>query len=364
VRGEGDAPPGRPSSEDVASRVAWRAVDRARPPGESGALPLRDSAGIGPDFADHHAPGMPGTEEDAGRSGRKQHSERKSLVSTAPVVICAAVTGSITDRSVTPHVPMSTEEIVLSSVEAWEAGAAVIHLHARDDDGRPSFAKERFAALVDGIRERGCDAVLNLSTGSGGGTFVGADRYECLDLAPEMGSFDCGSTNFNDWVFENGRPFLEDMAAAFARNDVAPEIECFDASHVQNALDLIAAGVLREPLHFQFVLGVRGAAPATLAQVALMCGMLPPGATWGVCGIGRAQLPMNLVALASGGHVRTGLEDNVMYHRGELAVSNRQLVERVARLAGEIGRPVATADEARGILRVRPYAAAAETVRP
>ena len=179
-------------------------------------------------------------------------------MSTAPVVICAAVTGSITDRSVTPHVPMSTDEIVSSSVEAWEAGAAVIHLHARDDDGRPSFARERFARLVDGIRERGCDAVLNLSTGSGGGTFVGAERYECLDLAPEMGSFDCGSTNFNNWVFENGRPFLEDMAAAFARNDVAPEIECFDASHVQNALDLIAAGVLHEPLHFQFVLGVRG----------------------------------------------------------------------------------------------------------
>ena len=145
---------------------------------------------------------------------------------------------------------------------------------------------------------------------------MGAERYECLDLAPEMGSFDCGSTNFNNWVFENGRPFLEDMAAAFARNDVAPEIECFDASHVQNALDLIAAGVLHEPLHFQFVLGVRGGAPATLAQVALMRGMLPADATWGVCGIGRAQLPMNLVALASGGHVRTGLEDNVMYHRG------------------------------------------------
>ena len=285
-------------------------------------------------------------------------------MSTAPVVICAAVTGSITDRSVTPHVPMSTEEIVASSVEAWEAGAAVIHLHARDDDGRPSFARERFARLVDGIRERGCDAVLNLSTGSGGGTFVGAERYECLDLAPEMGSFDCGSTNFNNWVFANGRPFLEDMAAAFARNDVAPEIECFDASHVQNALDLIASGVLHEPLHFQFVLGVRGGAPATLAQVALMRGMLPADATWGVCGIGRAQLPMNLVALASGAHVRTGLEDNVYLHRGELAVSNRQLVERVARLAREVGRPIAAPAEARAILGVRPYAAAAETARP
>jgi 3-keto-5-aminohexanoate cleavage enzyme len=363
VRGEGDAPPGRPSSEDVTSRVAWKAVDRARPPGESGALPLRDSAGIGPDFADHHAPGIPGRRRmQAGPDGTAR--EREALVSTAPVVICAAVTGSITDRSVTPHVPMTTEEIVTSSVEAWEAGASVIHLHARDGDGRPSYETDRFAQLVDGIHERGCDAVLNLSTGSGGGTFVGAQRYACLDLAPEMGSFDCGSTNFNDWVFENGRPFLEDMAAAFARNDVAPEIECFDASHVQNALDLIAAGVLREPLHFQFVLGVRGGAPATLAQVALMCGMLPAGATWGVCGIGRAQLPMNLVALASGGHVRTGLEDNVMYHRGELAVSNRQLVERVARLAREIGRPVATPDEARAILRVRPYAAAAETTRP
>lgn len=275
-------------------------------------------------------------------------------MSTAPVVICAAVTGSITDRSVTPHVPMTSDEIIASSVEAWEAGASMIHLHARDEDGTPAYETERFAELVDGIRAAGCDAVLNLSTGSGGGTFRGAQRYACLDLAPEVGSFDCGSTNFNDWIFENGRPFLEEMAAAFARNDVMPEIECFDASHVQNALDLCAAGVLREPLHFQFVLGVRGGAPATLAQVAHMRAMLPASATWSACGIGRAQLPMNLISLASGGHVRTGLEDNAYLHRGELAVSNRQLVKRVARLAGEIGRPVATPDEAREILRVRP----------
>jgi 3-keto-5-aminohexanoate cleavage enzyme len=271
-------------------------------------------------------------------------------LSTDPVVVCAAVTGSITDRSVTPHVPMTTEEIVTSSVEAWEAGAAMIHLHARDEDGRPAWEAARFAELVDGIRERGCDAILNLSTGSGGGTFSGTQRYACLALAPEMGSFDSGSTNFNDWVFENGRPFLQEMAAAFARYGVTPEIECFDASHVQSALDLRAAGVLPERLHFQFVFGVRGGAPPTLAQVAHMRAMLPPGATWSACGIGRAQLPMNLIALASGGHVRTGLEDNVMYHRGELATSNRQLVERVVRIAGEVGRRVATPDEARELL--------------
>jgi 3-keto-5-aminohexanoate cleavage enzyme len=273
-------------------------------------------------------------------------------MSTAPVVICAAVTGSITDRSATPHVPMSTEEIVASSVEAWEAGAAMIHLHARDEDGTPSPSVARFAELVDGIRARGCDAILNLSTGSGGGRFRGAERYACLELVPEMGSFDSGSTNFGDWVFENGRPFLEDMAAAFARHGVAPEIECFDASHVQTALELRAAGLLPEALHFQLVLGVRGGGPATLAQAAHMQAMLPPDATWSVCGIGRAQLPMNLVALAAGGHVRTGLEDNVLYRRGELAVGNAQLVERVVRLAGEAGRPVASPDEARAILRL------------
>jgi 3-keto-5-aminohexanoate cleavage enzyme len=219
--------------------------------------------------------------------------------------------------------------------------------------------------LVDGIRARGCDAILNLSTGSGGGTFRGAQRYACLELEPEMGSFDCGSTNFNDWIFENGRPFLEDMAAAFARHGVTPEIECFDASHVQTALELRAAGVLPERLHFQFVLGVRGGGPPTLAQVAHMRAMLPESATWSACGIGRAQLPMNLVSLAAGGHVRTGLEDNVLYHRGELATSNRQLVGRVARIAGEIGRPVATPAQAREILGVTgSYAAAADTSRP
>jgi 3-keto-5-aminohexanoate cleavage enzyme len=172
-----------------------------------------------------------------------------------------------------------------------------------------------------------------------------------------MASFDAGSTNFGDWIFENGRPFLEEMAAAFARHGVAPEIECFDASHLQTALELRAAGLLPEALHVQFVLGVRGGAPATLAQAAHLQAMLPAVATWSVCGIGRAQLPMNLLALAAGGHVRTGLEDNVQYRRGELARSNAQLVQRVARLAEEAGRPVATPDEARTILRLAPRTA-------
>jgi 3-keto-5-aminohexanoate cleavage enzyme len=129
-------------------------------------------------------------------------------------------------------------------------------------------------------------------------------------------------------------------------------MECFDASHVQTALELRAEGLLPEALHFQFVLGVRGGAPATLAQAAHLQSMLPPGATWSVCGIGRAQLPMNLVALAAGAHVRTGLEDNVRYRRGELARSNAQLVQRVARLAEEAGRPIASPEVARAILRL------------
>ncbi len=190
-------------------------------------------------------------------------------MSTAPVVICAAVTGSITDRSVTPHVPMTTEEIVTSSVEAWEAGAAVIHLHARDDDGRPSFAKERFAALVDGIRARGCDAVLNLSTGSGGGTFR---RGRALRVPRSR----AGHGLVRLRVDELQRLGLRERAAVPGGHGggVRPQRRRSRRSSASTPRTCRTRstssppGVLREPLHFQFVLGVRGGAPATLAQVA------------------------------------------------------------------------------------------------
>jgi 3-keto-5-aminohexanoate cleavage enzyme len=269
------------------------------------------------------------------------------------VIVQAAVTGSLVDRSTNPNVPMTTEEIVQASLDAWRAGASIIHLHAREEDGTPTQDVERFRPVVDRLRAANCEAILNLSTGSAGGRVAGVPkRWECIGLEPELASFDCGSLNFGEWLFENPLPFLRDMARAFRERGVKPEIECFEVGHVYTALRLRDEGLLEDPLHFQFVLGVPGGAPGTIEAAVYMRSLIPADATWSICGIGRAQLPMNMLCLMNGGHLRTGLEDNSYYHRGLYAASNAELVERLVRVAGEVGRKVATPDEARAILRL------------
>ena len=269
---------------------------------------------------------------------------------SAAVIIQAAITGSIGATSASPHLPATPSAIAESAIDAWRAGAAVLHIHAREEDGTPTQSLARYEEIVARIRASDCDAVLNLSTGSAGNRAKGAERYDCLALRPEMASFDCGSTNFGDWVFENSPAFLRDLAATIAQAGAAPEIECFDASHVTSALQMHADGHLHGPLRFQFVLGVRGGAPATLEQAMYMRSLLPAGSLWSICALGRHQLPLTMLSLIAGGHVRTGLEDNLYYSRGRLAVSNAELVGRVVRLAEELGRPVATPDQARSIL--------------
>jgi 3-keto-5-aminohexanoate cleavage enzyme len=267
-----------------------------------------------------------------------------------PVIVQCAVTGSIGAAGASPHLPVTPGAIADAAIEAWRAGASVIHVHAREEDGTPTQSLDRYREIVERIRSSDCDAVLNLSTGSAGNRAHGAERYACLALRPELASFDCGSTNFGDWVFENSPSFLRDLAAAIAAAGAAPEIECFDASHVVAALQLHADGHLAAPLRFQFVLGVRGGAPATLEQAIYMRSLLPAGSRWSICAIGRHQLPMNAFSLIAGGHVRTGLEDNLYYARGRLATGNAELVARAVRLAGELGRPVATPAQARELL--------------
>jgi 3-keto-5-aminohexanoate cleavage enzyme len=268
-----------------------------------------------------------------------------------PVVIQCAVTGSADpDPERRPNVPLTTAAIADEAVAAWRAGAAVIHLHAREEDGTPTQDPAVYSRLVDAIRERGCEAILNLSCGTAGSRVSGDERFALLDLEPEMASFDSGSINFGERIFEGDLPFLRRMAEAFARRGVVPEIECFDSGHVGIALALREEGLLKDPLRVQLVLGVPGTGvPASFAQADHMLRMLPPGAPWSICAIGRSQLPMNTYCLIAGGHVRTGLEDNLWYARGERA-TNAMLVERVVRLAGELGRPVATPQQAREIL--------------
>jgi 3-keto-5-aminohexanoate cleavage enzyme len=270
-----------------------------------------------------------------------------------PLVIQCAVTGSADpDPEKRPNLPVTPEEIVESAVGAWRAGAAVLHLHAREEDGTPTQDREAFRVLVEGIRDAGCDAIINLSCGSAGGRAERDDRLQPLELQPEMGSLDCGTINFGDRIFEGDLPFLRRMAEAFARNGVKPELECFDTGYVGLALQLRDEGLIDDPLVVQLVLGVPGTGvPATVAQVEHMRSLLPDGAQWSVCALGARQLPLNTHCIAQGGHVRTGKEDNLWYRKGERA-TNPQLVERIVRLAGELDREVATPDQAREILAV------------
>jgi 3-keto-5-aminohexanoate cleavage enzyme len=204
------------------------------------------------------------------------------------------------------------------------------------------------------IRESGSDVIINMSTGGGAGQTTDEQRMEPVALSPEIASFDCGSANFGQTVFVNSPEFLDELASRMVRYGVQPEIECFEPGHVANALRLIAEDKLKPPFWFQFVLGVRGGSPGTHEQLLHMVHMLPEGTRWSACGIGRAQLPLGIAAMTMGGHVRTGLEDNLYYHKAQLAESNAQLVARLVRIAGELGRPVATPGMARDMVGLQP----------
>ncbi len=264
-----------------------------------------------------------------------------------PLVITVAPTGSIPSRDTTPHVPIAPEEIAEDCVRCAGAGASVCHVHVREPDGRPSSRTEYFRQVLEELRSR-TDAVVQISTGGRAGSGY-EERAGRLDLRPEMASLTTGSVNFPEGVYANPRDLVERLAGRMKLLGIKPEMEVFDASMVDGAVDLVRNGLADPPLHFNFVLGLRGALPATVKNLLHLVETVPPGSTWTVSGIGRAQLPMAVHAILMGGHVRVGLEDNIYYARGVLA-RNVDLVSRVVRLAEELGRPVATPAEARRIL--------------
>ena len=270
-----------------------------------------------------------------------------------PLIISAALVGSWPTKAQNPGVPISEEEISAAAIECAEAGAAIVHIHVRDDDGRVTGDLDRYARVQRLIRESGSDVVINLSTSGGVGRATDDQRVGIAALRPDIASFDAGSLNFGQTVFLNPPAFLDRLVDELANHRVKPEIECFEPGHVANALRLIDEGRLTAPFWFQFVLGVRGGSPGTPKQLLHMLEMIPDGALWSVCGIGRAQLPLGLTAIAMGGHVRTGFEDNLFFHKGELATSNAQLVARLVRIAAEIGRPVASPSAARELLGIQ-----------
>lgn len=269
-------------------------------------------------------------------------------------VISAAITGSWSTKEHNPNVPISIQEIAESAWESWEAGAAIVHLHVRNEDGTPSSDFDKYKELVDLIRSRkDCDVAINI-TSSGGLGFSDEDRiYPLQQLLPEMASYDAGTLNWqHKSIFENNPQFLEKLGFALQESNIKPEIEIFHAGMVYEALHYYKIGALKDPMHFQFVLGVPGGMDATVENLVFLKSLLPANTTWAAAGVGRGHLPIMYTTIAMGGHLRVGLEDNVMYHKNQLAESNGQLVARAKRLIEEAGLEVASPDEARQIFNM------------
>jgi uncharacterized protein (DUF849 family) len=268
-----------------------------------------------------------------------------------PTIISVAITGSLPTKQSNSAVPITVEEQIESTHEAFEAGAALVHVHVRDDAGKPSSDPQRFGRLQEGVRKHCPGMIVQFSTGGRGRTL--AERGSMLYLKPDMASLATGSVNFPTDVYVNPPDFVESLARAMLEHDVKPEVEVFDVAMLYNAAVLVGVGLLRAPAHVQFVLGLKNALPARrelLEFLVAELGRVLPNATWTAAGMGRHQLTVNRWCLELGGHCRTGLEDNVRYDAERLARSNAELVERVARLAEEHGRPAASVAEARKLL--------------
>lgn len=274
------------------------------------------------------------------------------MVGMDPLVITVAPVGGELTREEQPNLPLTPAEIAEEVARCREAGAAIVHLHVRDEKGVPTQDRDHFAAAVDAIKAAAPDVVIQTSTGGSVG-MTEDHRAQPLDLKPEMATLTTGSVNFGDEVFENPYPLVERFFLRMREVGIQPEFEVFDTGMVETARRLVEKHDL-EPrhLHFDLVLGVPGGMAGTLASVGFMVSILPARATWTATGIGRSHLPVTLNAIAKGGHVRTGFEDTIYYERGRLAGSNTELIARVARIAREAGREPATPDQARAIVGI------------
>jgi len=270
------------------------------------------------------------------------------------LIITVAITGSRITRGTTPYIPITPGEIVASAIECWEAGASIVHIHVRDPlTGLGTQDIGLFRQVVEPLRER-TDLVLCLTTsGIPGRNLPIEERLTPLELEPELASFDAGSINLGGSVFINTPEFLQAAAVRMREVGVKPELEIFDVGMMVTCLRMREEGYLTDPLHFQFVLGTPWGIPGTPQSLLHLLGYLPERSTWSVIGIGKAHLPMSMMGLILGGHIRVGMEDNVYYERSELAKSNAQFVERIVRIAKEYGREVAAPKDARKILSLR-----------
>ena len=274
---------------------------------------------------------------------------------TSPCIITVAITGALPTKADNPAVPVTPAEQIESTHEAFEAGAALVHVHVRNEDQTPGSDPEKFAAIQEGIRKHCPGMIIQFSTGGRGRDQN--QRGAMLYLKPDMASLSTGSVNFPKSIYENPPDFVEGLASTMLGFGIKPEIEVFDVAMLYNAANLVKKGLLKEPVHVQFVLGIPNALPGRRKLLEFLVSELAevlPGATWTAAGIGRHQFDVNQWSLELGGHCRTGLEDNVKFDRDRLAASNAELVKKIVDVTGGYDRYPATPTEARRILGLAP----------
>src|ERR1041385_8710000 len=278
---------------------------------------------------------------------------------TNPVVITAALTGARAPRKQCPAIPYTPVEIAEEAKRAADAGAAIVHIHARTPEGGPEWRLETFAEILSEVRSRS-DVIVNFSTGAIG-VPVEQRIAHIRELRPEIGALNMGSMNYaiyserkkvfyHDHVFANPFKDIQFFLEAMNEAGVRPELECFDAGHIGNTAPLIDMGVLRPPYQFSLIMGVLGGIPGTTRHLTNQAEALPAGSHWQVIGIGLNQWALAAAAITMGGNVRVGLEDNFYIEEGRMAQGNGELVEKAVRLTADLGRPPATIAEARTIL--------------
>jgi uncharacterized protein (DUF849 family) len=272
-----------------------------------------------------------------------------------PCIITVAITGSLPRKEHNPAVPITVEEQIASTHEAFQAGAAMVHVHVREEDQSPSSDPAKFKAVLDGVRERCPGMIVQFSTGGRGR--AAHERGAMLHHKPDMASLTTGSVNFPNMIYENPPELIDQLAGEMMTHRIKPEIEVFDLAMLYAAVRMADTGQLARPLHVQFVFGLKNTLPPAKEILAFEVGQLQkllPDATWTAAGIGRSQLQINRWALEMGGHCRTGLEDNIRFDKNRLAASNAELVARLADLCLAYDRRPATPAEARQILSLPP----------
>ncbi|MFA5289606.1 MAG: 3-keto-5-aminohexanoate cleavage protein [Candidatus Izemoplasmatales bacterium] len=268
------------------------------------------------------------------------------------LIITCAITGAEVTKAQNPAVPYTIREYQAQALEAYQAGASIIHLHARYDDGTPTQDHQRYQEIMDAILAVAPDVIIQVSTGGAIG-MQRDERLQPLRLQPEMATLDCGTLNFGgDEIFVNTENDIIYFAEAMNQKKVRYELECFEKGHVDTALRLFRKGIILAPLHFSFVLGVNGGMAGETRDFHFMRESIPADATFSVAGIGRYEFPLAECAIQYGGHVRVGLEDNLYLEKGVLAPSNAALVAKVVQIAKRYQRTIASPQRARTILNM------------